>query len=80
VTGHSDTDVVALWQALQEPGGAAAREQLIVRYGDFARMIAAKLYGTRPDDSVSFDDYLQYARVGLIEALDRFDARRGSSF
>lgn len=80
MTGHSDTDVVALWQALQEPGHAAAREQLIVRYGDFARMIAAKLYGTRPDDSVSFDDYLQYARVGLIEALDRFDARRGTSF
>jgi RNA polymerase sigma factor for flagellar operon FliA len=80
VTAQSDTDVAGLWQALQELGDRSAREQLIVRYGEFARMVAAKLYGTRPDDTVPFEDYLQYARVGLIEALDRFDASRGTSF
>lgn len=77
---QSETDVAELWQALQGLGDPAAREQLITRYAEFARMIAAKLYGTRPDDSVPFDDYLQYARVGLIEALDRYDATRGTSF
>jgi RNA polymerase sigma factor for flagellar operon FliA len=61
-------------------GDPSAREQLIIRYGDFARMIAAKLYGTRRDDTVPFKDYLQYAQIGLIEALDRFDASLGASF
>jgi RNA polymerase sigma factor FliA len=75
-----DTDVAGLWQALRELGDPSAREQLIIRYGDFARMIAAKLYGTRRDDTVPFKDYLQYAQVGLIEALDRFDASLGASF
>jgi RNA polymerase sigma factor for flagellar operon FliA len=79
VTGHSDSDV-ALWQALRNLGDPVARDQLIARYGEFARMIAAKIYGMRPDDSVPFDDYLQYARVGLIEALDRYDLSRGTSF
>jgi len=80
VTGSSDTDSTALWQALRELGDPGAREQLIARYGELARIIAAKLYGNRPDDSVPFDDYLQYAHVGLIEALDRYDVSRGNSF
>ena len=80
MAARSDTDVAGLWQALQELGDPRAREQLIIRYGDFARMIAAKLYGTRRDDTVPFKDYLQYAQIGLIEALDRFDAGLGASF
>jgi len=80
VTAQTNTDVTGLWQALQELGDSSAREQLIIRYGDFARMIAAKLYGTRRDDTVPFNDYLPYAHVGLIEALDRFDANLGASF
>ena len=80
MAAQSNTDVAGLWQALQELGDPRAREQLIIRYGDFARMIAAKLYGTRRDDTVPFKDYLQYAQVGLIEALDRFDASLGASF
>ena len=80
MTGTSDTDTSALWQALRELGDRSAREQLLVRYGELARIIAAKLYGNRPDDSVPFDDYLQYAHVGLLEALDRYDTNRGNSF
>jgi RNA polymerase sigma factor for flagellar operon FliA len=80
MAAQSNIEVEGLWQALQELGDSGAREQLIIRYGDFARMIAAKLYGMRRDDTVPFKDYLQYAQVGLIEALDRFDASQGASF
>jgi RNA polymerase sigma factor for flagellar operon FliA len=80
VAAQPHSEVAGLWQALQEVGDPSAREQLIIRYGDFARMIAAKLYGTRRDDTVPFKDYLQYAQIGLIEALDRFDASLGASF
>ena len=80
MAAQSNTEIAGLWQALRELGDPSAREQLIIRYSDFARMIAAKLYGTRRDDTVPFIDYLQYAQVGLIEALDRFDGSLGASF
>lgn len=45
-----------------------------------ARIIAAKVFGLRSDPLARFDDYLQYARVGLIEAVDRYDASRSVPF
>lgn len=56
------------------------REELIAHYLPLARIWAAKLYRARLDDSVPFDDYLQYARLGLVEAIDRFDPGRQASF
>jgi RNA polymerase sigma factor for flagellar operon FliA len=43
-------------------------------------MVAARLYKLRATNAVSFDDYLQYARTGLLEAVDRFDPTRGVRF
>ena len=69
-----------LWDALAVSGDVAARTTLIEHYMPFARAIAARAYSRRVEPACSFDDYLQYARVGLIEAVDRFDATRGVSF
>jgi RNA polymerase sigma factor FliA len=38
------------------------------------------LYRLRSDNTVSFPDYLQYARLGLVEAIDGFDPGRETSF
>lgn len=43
-------------------------------------MLAARLYKLRPNNAVSFDDYLQYARTGLLESIDRFNPTRGVRF
>ena len=75
-----DSDVTVLWARFHSSRDLGIRERLIARYIGLARIIAATLYGTRSDDTVSFDDYLQYARVGLIEAIDRYDSLRGTSF
>src|SRR5205085_4002490 len=56
------------------------REVLIIRYGALAKITAARLYRRRADNSVDFGDYLQYARVGLIESIDHFDPGRGVPF
>lgn len=77
---ESDSEVAVLWGRFHSSRDLRIRERLIGRYIGLARTIAATLYGTRCDDTVSFDDYLQYARVGLIEAIDRYDALRGTSF
>jgi RNA polymerase sigma factor for flagellar operon FliA len=75
-----DMEITVLWNRFHTSRDRGTRERLIGRYTGLARTIAATLYGTRSDDTVSFDDYLQYARVGLIEAIDRYDSLRGTSF
>lgn len=70
----------ALWAEFGRSGAAQAREQLISMHLPFARTMAAKLYAARTHREVEFDEYLQYARIGLMEAADRFDASRGFKF
>lgn len=70
----------ALWRAFGRQRDAALRERLVAHYLPFARIMAAKLYAGRTHMQVEFDEYLQYARLGLIEAVDRFDAGRGYKF
>jgi RNA polymerase sigma factor for flagellar operon FliA len=79
--GASDAQVAADWHAYAEDGRSGAqRERLAHRYLPFARILAAKMYANRTHSEVEFDEYLQYARVGLMEALDRFDPARGFKF
>ena len=86
--GHSATTVVSaeaadrrsLWAQFVVSRGPQLREQLIASYLSFTRTLAARSYRVRGDDSVPFDDYLQYARVGLVEAIDRYDPSRQASF
>lgn len=68
------------WRDWRAHGDAAARAHLITHYQRFARIMAAKLYGQHPYKVLEFDDYLQYANVGLIEALERFDPTSGVMF
>jgi len=74
-------DITApLWACWRAQGDAAARDALIRHYLPYARMMAAGLYGRRTTDDVEFDDYLQLARIGLIESVDRFDPAQGNQF
>jgi RNA polymerase sigma factor for flagellar operon FliA len=56
------------------------RTGLIDRYLSFARMLAAKAYARRTYPELEFDDYMQYASIGLLEAVDRFDPGLGVKF
>jgi RNA polymerase sigma factor FliA len=69
-----------LWARWRSEGESFAREQLIEHHLPYARMMAATLYGRRTHNDVEFEDYLQFARIGLIEAIDRFDPLRGAQF
>jgi len=71
---------LALWKQLGGSADAEARGQLIELHLPLARAIAASLYGGRIADDAEFADYMQYATLGLIEAVDSFDWRRGVQF
>lgn len=69
-----------LWQALRSGSDPGARERLVLLHQDFARILAAKLYARRYTDEVEFGDFLQFALIGLLESVDRYDPAYGASF
>jgi RNA polymerase sigma factor for flagellar operon FliA len=66
----------ALWREFASTRDQELRSELIQRYIGLAKLTAARLYQRRIDNSVTFADYLQYARVGLVEAIDHYDPAR----
>lgn len=76
----TEADEGALWQAWRERGDTDAHQALVALHQDFARIIAAKLYGQRITDEIEFDEYLQFARLGLLESVQRYDPSQGAGF
>lgn len=70
----------ALWHSFVAHRDDAVRARLVTAYHGFARMLAAKAYARRVYSEMAFDDYLQYATVGLIESIDRFEPARAIRF
>jgi len=70
----------ALWQAYLARRDAALRAQLIERYLPEVHKLAAYAYARRGPQAPEFSDYLQWARLGLMEAFDRYDPAREAAF
>lgn len=69
-----------LWSRWRGAGDTAARERLVLHYLPLARTLAAVHYRGRVHADVEFDDYLQLARLGLMESVDRYEPGRGAQF
>ncbi|GAB4586860.1 RNA polymerase sigma factor SigF [Nocardia sp. NPDC127526] len=79
--GDSYDNIEPLFKELAEldpadPRREALRERLIGRCMPLADHIARRFSGR----GESFEDLLQVADIGLVQAVDRFDVTRGSSF
>ncbi len=66
----------ALFARLHQHGDVRAREELIKRFLPLARKLARRYSNAREP----FDDLMQVASLGLVKAVDRFDAERGTAF
>jgi RNA polymerase sigma factor FliA len=73
-------ELSSLWNELRATENGEVRAQLVDYYLPFARMLAAKMYAKRPYLELEFLDYFQYASIGLMESIDRFDIARGIKF
>ncbi len=60
--------------------GDLAPGELIERHLPLVRVLAAKLYRLRWDNSVRFDEFCQMGAVGLADAARRYDPSRGARF
>jgi RNA polymerase sigma-B factor len=61
------------WQRHRDP---RCRDELVRRFLPLARKLARRYSGAREP----FEDLLQVASLGLVKAVDRFDASRGTAF
>lgn len=75
-----EEDERSLWQAWSGQRDPEARRRLIDHHLRFAHQLAARLYGARQVAQLEFAEYRQFAVLGLIEAVDRFDPARNVSF
>ncbi len=69
-----------LWRRWQEARDPTAREALVRRYFGYAKAIAAKQYTARTDAEFAYEEFEQFAMVGLLEAVDRYQLGRGAQF
>lgn len=76
----ADIAEAALWQRLRQDGDGTARAQLLALHLPYAKVVAASYYARRFHDEIEFGDYYQYASLGMLEALDRYDPGRGVQF
>jgi RNA polymerase sigma-B factor len=65
-----------LWRLFRSERDQAARAQLMELYMPLARRMAGRYAGV----SEPYDDLLQVASLGLLNAIDRFDPARGTPF
>jgi len=72
-SGPDATELFARWQ---QDGDRRARAELVERFLPLARKLARRYSGAREP----FDDLMQVASLGLVKAIDRFDATRGTAF
>src|SRR5437763_2374309 len=70
------TDSAELFVRWQQHGDRSARDELVTRFLPLARKLARRYAGAREP----VEDLVQVASLGLVKAVDRFDAERGTAF
>ena len=66
--------------ALAQAGDAAAQELLLENNLGFIRRTAREVHGKAGESGLDVDDIVQEGCIGLLSAIDRFDAGRGMKF
>lgn len=69
----------ALWREMRE-GSEAARERIFSHHLPFARGLAGRQFRGRTGGDIEYEDFLQLACAGLLEAMDRYDPAMGVPF
>lgn len=75
-----ETDETALWRRLRTVGDGHARDALYGLYAPWASSLANALFRQYKNPAIEREDYLQNAKIGLLEAISRYDPERGVPF
>ena len=69
-----------LWTLFKQNGSTRLREQLFIHYTPLARQLAARHFRKDALTPIEFEELFQFASVGLLEAIDRFQPELGVPF
>ncbi|MDH7603202.1 MAG: FliA/WhiG family RNA polymerase sigma factor [Armatimonadota bacterium] len=72
-------DLQALWHRFKALGDSKARDQLIQHYAYLVKITAGRVVTSLPPN-VERDDLISAGIIGLIKAIDQFDASRQVKF
>ncbi|MFA7603934.1 MAG: sigma-70 family RNA polymerase sigma factor [Novosphingobium sp.] len=76
----ADDDELSLWRARDRGDAGNARERLFLMYLPVARRVAWRFVRDGRRVPLEFKDVLQWASVGLLEAIDRYKPELGVPF
>ena len=68
-----------LWRRFKEENDQKAREELIMEYLDLVKYQAGRI-NTYVPDRIELEDLESYGIIGLIDAIEKFDPKRGYKF
>jgi RNA polymerase sigma factor for flagellar operon FliA len=74
-----DTDIETTWDAYKRRGCRDAREELILHYASLVQYVAGRVAVGLPP-TVDRSDLVSYGLFGLIDAIEKFEPRRGFRF
>ena len=76
---EADIEVDALWSEYKQSHSSESREKLILHYAPLVRYVAGRVSSGLPP-SVEFAELVSYGVFGLIDAIDKYDHKRGVKF
>ena len=68
-----------LWADFNRTRSFEARDALVMKYLSLVKSIVRRIVPTYRQHT-DFDDIVSYGLIGLIDAIDRFDAEKGAKF
>jgi RNA polymerase sigma factor for flagellar operon FliA len=75
----ADFEADALWNEYKQTHSNESREKLILHYAPLVRYVAGRVSSGLPP-SVEFAELVSYGVFGLIDAIDKYDHKRGIKF
>ena len=72
-------DMDKIWRDYRETKDPSLREKIIMTYAHLVKYVAGRLQ-IHLGGHVEYDDLISYGIFGLIDAIDRFDMKKGAKF
>src|SRR3954468_11340148 len=76
---RASTDLDLLWASYKAEGDREIRDQLILHYSPLVKYVAGRVAVGLPQ-RVEPADLVSYRIFGLIDAIERFEPERGTTF
>lgn len=75
-----DATAAVLWEQWFQDRSTTSRSSLFFYYVDWVRIVASSTFSRYPHALAEWQDYVQFASVGVLKAIDRFDPMVQTNF